>query len=434
MADIIEMIQLSPTMDAGMLVEWLKKEGDTVSTGDVIAEVETDKTSMEMESFYDGVVLKILAPEGSSVKVGRPLAIVGKPGEDISALLASIEGGSEIAPSADTPAAVEVTAPTTAQANAPQTSPPVVAPTSSAQQKSGEPERLLSSPVARKIAKEAGVPLDAIEGSGPAGRIVKRDVEAAISGEHKVAARPPASSPPAQTQRVLETQTQRLSPMRKAIARNTTEAWKIPAFMLTRTIRMDAALAFRKQMNDSLKRAGKEGSVSVNDLVIKAAALALQDVPEVNVAFSDDGIIQYPVSRIGVAVAVEGGLLTPVVENAEGRSFTSIAAEVRDLATRAKAKKLGPEEYSNASFSISNLGMFGIDHFTAVLNPPGAAILAVGGSKAVLVPDDSERGFHAEQQMSVTITCDHRALDGAVGAQWLQRFAAYLEEPLTMVL
>lgn len=439
MAEVIEMIQLSPTMDAGMLVEWLKKEGDTVSVGELIAEVETDKTSMEMESFFDGTILKILAQEGSSIKVGRPLAIVGEPGEDIQALLQSLgDSGSDEPASAPAPAP-EAHAPKAAaqpKADAPSPKPKSEPePEAQAQRASADASgRLLSSPVARRIAQDNDLTLAQIEGSGPAGRIVKRDVEAALAAEPAAAQARTAPSRAGAMGASATAEALRLTPMRKAIARNTTEAWKIPAFMLTRTIRMDAALAFRKDVNASLQRAGKEVSVSVNDLVIKAAALALQDMPEVNVAFVDDQLLQYSHSRIGVAVAIDGGLLTPVVEAAELLPLSAIAASVRDLAGRAKSKKLAPEEYSNASFSISNLGMFGIDHFTAVLNPPGAAILAVGASKAVLVADDSERGFRSELQMSVTLTCDHRALDGAVGAQWLQRFAAYLEEPLTMVL
>lgn len=446
MAEIIEMIQLSPTMDAGILVEWLKKEGDSVQVGDLIAEVETDKTTMEMESFYDGTILRILAAEGSSVNVGKPLAIIGEPGEDIDALVQTLAQNASAAPTA---AAKE---PTTAPSTTPAAATPAAAtpvaviagatPAQASASAASEPlrqegERILSSPVARRVAQENQLSLDTVHGSGPAGRIIKRDVEAALhagatSSAKEAAPRPARSDAPITAQQ--ERSSAALSPMRKAIARNTTEAWKIPAFMLTRTIRMDSALAFRREINASLQRAGHDTGISVNDLIIKASALALRDLPEVNVAFQDDALVQYAQSRIGVAVAIEGGLLTPVVENAEARTLRSIAEEVRELAARAKAKKLSPDAYSNASFSISNLGMFGIDHFTAVLNPPGAAILAVGQSKRVLVPDDSERGFHEEQQMSVTLTCDHRALDGAVGAQWLQRFAAYLEEPLTLVV
>lgn len=441
MADTIEMIQLSPTMEEGLLVAWLKHEGDTVAVGDLIAEVETDKASMEMESFYDGTILKILVPDGSSVRVGTPLAIIGEPGEDITHLLASASSAPGTkAPTTDAPssadAAASSPAPTPAAAPIPTSStPPKAAPHDAPHP--GE-ARVLSSPVARRIADDHDLSVADIPGSGPAGRVIKRDVEAAIaqaaatatSPESSTHAAPPASAPAP----VPASARVPLSPMRRAIARNTTDAWSIPAFMLTRVIRMDAALALRKDANAALERAGSNAKVSVNDLIIKASALALRDVPAVNVAFEGDALRQYEQSRIGVAVALDGGLITPVVANAEEKSLGAIATEVRELAERAKAKKLAPHEYADASFSISNLGMFGIEHFTAVLNPPGAAILAVGATSQVLVPDASERGFSTEQQLRVTLTCDHRALDGAVGAQWLQRFAAYLEEPFTLLL
>ena len=445
MADIIEMIQLSPTMDVGVLVEWLKKEGDDIKTGDLIAEVETDKTSMEMESFFDGVILKILAQEGSSVKVGHPLAIIGERGEDISALLDELTrradppaqdnaasqpdklAAAPETPPEDRPPKSEPTPREPTQSTAPAGAPPEHDPPT--RDEGDEPARVLASPVARRIAQENDLPLRSLHGSGPAGRIIKRDVEEAL------AAKPAAdTTPPPATTPVPPQQTRALSPMRRAIAKNTTEAWKIPAFMLTRTVRMDAALAARKQLNAAIEKIGGATAISVNDLIIKASAIALQRVPAVNVAFRGDELIQYGASRIGVAVAIPDGLLTPVIENAEGRSLRDIAATVQGLAVRAREKKLRAEEFSGASFSISNLGMFGVDHFTAVLNPPGAAILAVGGIKAVLVPDDSERGFHNEQQMSVTLTCDHRALDGAIGAQWLQVFADLLENPMTLVV
>lgn len=477
MAETIEMIQLSPTMEEGLLVAWLKKEGDTVSVGDLIAEVETDKASMEMESFYDGTILKILVSDGASVRVGTPLAIIGEPGEDISALLGTAApSASADAPAAATPpASTKAAAETPAATHADEASTPAAdesrtddaqaasrsesnagesttdespdsasSATPRVERASGDDERVLSSPVARRIASEHAIAVEAIAGSGPAGRVIKRDVEAAIASAKQrpaPAVQTPAIQTPATAPRSApstdagtQVRVEPLSPMRRAIAKNTTAAWEVPAFMLTRSICMDAALALRKDANASLERAGETTKISVNDLIIKAAALALRAVPAVNAAFEGDAIRRYERSRIGVAVAIDGGLLTPIVANAEGKSLGSIAREVRDLADRAKSKKLASDEYSDASFTISNLGMFGIEHFTAVLNPPGAAILAVGATRAVLVPADNERGFAQEQQMRVTLTCDHRALDGAVGAQWLQHFAAYLEEPFTLLL
>ena len=438
MADIIEMIQLSPTMEEGLLVEWLKNEGDTIEVGDLIAEVETDKASMEMESFYDGTLLKILVEAGASVRVGLPLAIIGEPGEDISELIAKLsEGGgappkaAEEKPEEASKAAAPQSAPAASEAPTPAPPSPAVEDTSSPSLQPSDGNRVLASPLARRVASEHDLSLRDIAGSGPAGRVVKRDVEEALeSGTSAKAATPAARA--AQTAAPAESVA--LSPMRRAIARNTTEAWKIPAFMLTRSIRMDAALDFRKQLNQSLADREGGGKVSVNDVIVKAAALALRDVPAVNVAFEGEAIRQYAVSRIGIAVALDGGLITPVIEDAEGKGLRIIASEVADLATRARNKKLAPDEYSDASFSISNLGMLGVDHFTAVLNPPGAAILAVGRSKATLVPAENERGFETQTLMDVTLTCDHRALDGAVGAEWLQRFASYLESPLTMAL
>ena len=432
MAELIQMIQLSPTMEEGLLVEWLKKEGDTVSVGDLIAEVETDKASMEMESFYDGTILKLLVEEGASVTVGKPLAIIGEEGEDISDLLAELEAGG--APESSAPARDDDT-----PADPPPTgtpAPPASATSAAPSLQPRDDGRVLSSPLARRIAGEHDLPIAEIDGSGPGGRVIKRDVEAALRDglpPHRVDSAPAARAtarPSDQASSTLE----RLSPMRRAIARNTTDAWEIPAFMLTRTIRMDDALALRREMNARLEAREGGGKISVNDLVLKACALALRDEPTVHASFEDGELRQYHRSRIGVAVAIDDGLITPIVEDAEYKGLAQIAEEVRDLAGRARDKKLSPEEYSGSTFSVSNLGMFGIDHFTAVLNPPGAAILAVGASKSVLVPADNDRGFVKETQMSVTLTCDHRVIDGAVGARWLQLFAGYLEAPLTMLL
>lgn len=452
MADIIQMTQLSPTMEEGLLVEWLVKEGDSVEVGDLIVEIETDKATMEMESYFDGTILKILVQADESVPIGGALAIVGEPDENIDDLLQDIKNqsgasaeSSQSEPQTDTTDDQAADAKTDAgdladkSSNEPKEtdSRAPKSPDDEAAKKTTDDrpssrtstERILSSPLARKIAKDHDLPLEQIDGSGPGGRIIKRDVEQAIERGISAPSDVPASRAPTR-----ENARVKLTPMRKAVAQNTTEAWKIPAFMLTRKIRMDHILAFRTQINDALENQDNAPRISINDLIIKAVALALRDVPEVNVAFQDDAIVHYGVSRIGIAVALEGGLITPVIENAEEKGLKDIATEVRELAERARKKRLKPEEYSDASFSISNLGMFDIDHFTAVLNPPGAAILAVGKSTPELTPAENERGFMQQTTMHVTLTCDHRAIDGALGAQWLQVLARYLENPATMIL
>lgn len=453
MAEIIEMTQLSPTMEEGLLVEWLKKEGDTIEVGELIAEIETDKASMEMESYFDGTILKILVNEGDSVPIGNAMAIIGDPDEDISDLLASLQSKKSDANESDAnesnvgeSSEEDVDARNLQDEQGDSDDHNDVVDTSDTGSSSGaasqertrikrltprrEGERILASPLARRIAKEHDIPLAQIEGSGPAGRVIQRDIEDAIAQgvTAPAASRADAAFPIAEDQKI------KLTPMRKAVAQNTTAAWEIPAFMLTRSIKMDAVLAFRAQLNEALAQQEDGLKISINDLIIKAAALALRDQPSINVAFHQDHILQYGHTRIGIAVALDGGLITPVISQAEHKNVRQIAIEVRDLATRARSKKLSSEEYNNASFSISNLGMFGIDHFTAVLNPPGAAILAIGQSAKKLVAADNERGFETRTIMQVTLTCDHRAIDGADGAAWLQRFAGYLERPATMLL
>lgn len=445
MAEVVEMIQLSPTMEEGVLIEWLVNEGDEVSTGDLIAEIETDKASMEMESFFDGVLLKKLLEEGQSAKVGVALAIIGEKGEDISGLLAELESGSSGAQTADAQTADskggdskpdDSSKDTSAKNDDEQDEKESGAQDREATPAQREGDRLLASPVAKRIAEEEGIDLRELSGSGPAGRIVKRDVEEALErSEASKAASPTKTAATATaTSESVSAEAERvpLSQMRKAIARNLIEAWKAPAFMLTRTVVMDRALALRKDVNEALEAGERGVKVSVNDLIIRASALALLDVPEMNVGYDGDALLQFPHADIGVAVAIEGGLITPIVRAAEDKTLSTIAASVRDLAERARNKKLKPEEYTGASFSISNLGMFDIDHFTAVLNPPGAGILAVGKTREVAT--FNENGDVVPQlEMAVTLTCDHRAVDGATGARFLQRFAHYLEQPLSML-
>lgn len=449
MAQFIEMIQLSPTMEEGRLVKWLKKEGDAVSMGDLLAEVETDKATMEMESYHDGVLLKILVPEGDAATVGSKLGIIGKAGEDISAMGSDTPAAAaptEEAPTEEAPAVAtdpSTPAPTEAQAS-PAEAPPATDITLGKAEGEGTGNgRLKASPVARKVAGELGVDLTTIAGSGPGGRVVRRDVEAANTATAPAAAaanevpldapstpKTPVAAKPAGAS-TLEGSREALSPMRKAIARNLSVAWQAPSFVLTREIAMDAALAFRAQLNTDLAAADIKTKVSVNDMVIRAAALALIDVPEMHSAYGEDGIFRYTRAHIGMAVALEGGLITPVIRDAHIKSLGAIATEARALALRARDKKLKPDEYTDATFSISNLGMMEIEEFTAVLNPPAAGILAVGAVlKKPIVTADGQ--LAVGERMRVTLTCDHRAVDGAVGARWLQRFVGYLQNPMTL--
>jgi pyruvate dehydrogenase E2 component (dihydrolipoamide acetyltransferase) len=425
MAELVQLIQLSPTMEEGVVVAWRKKKGDKVSTGDVIAEIETDKATMDMESFFDGTLLEILVPEGTSAKVGTVLAVIGRPGEAIP----SLAGGAPAASAPATSAAAPATPAAVATPTTPAAAPAAEAPAGG---------RVLSSPLARKVASDAGIAIETLSGTGPAGRVIKRDVEAAVAAPARAAtpalapARPaPAPTGAARTAPLVRAEP--LSQMRKAIARNLSQAWSAPAFMLTREVAMEATLAARQQVNDALAARKSDTKISVNDFVIAATARALRDVPEMNSAWADDALHLYESVDIGMAVAIDGGLITPVVRDADRKGLQAIAEESRSLAERARTKKLQPHEFTGATFSLSNLGMFGIDHFTAVLNPPAAGILAVGRTRSTPVVD-AHGAIVAGQRMSVTLTCDHRAVDGAVGARFLQRFAAYLEAPTLLLL
>ncbi len=419
MADFVQLIQLSPTMEEGLIVSWSKKPGDKISTGDIIAEVETDKATMEMESYFDGILLEIFVPAGSTAKVGTALAVIGKAGESYTV------PGAAPAKAAAAPAAAPAPAETPAPAAAPVAT-----------------GRLLSSPLARKVAQEAGVAIETLQGSGPAGRIIRRDVEAAATAPVAAAPAAPRAATPAPAPRSTqpgairtapEGRVEPLSQMRKAISRNLTAAWTAPAFTLTREVAMEATLAARQQVNEALAAQKSDTKVSVNDFVVAAAARALRDVPEMNAAYVEETLHLYDSVDIGIAVAIEGGLITPVIRDADRKGLRALAEEAKALAERGRNKKLAPHEFTGATFSISNLGMFGIDHFTAVLAPPAAGILAVGRTRAIPVVD-AKQNLVVGQRMNVTITCDHRAVDGAVGARFLQRFAAYLESPALLLL
>jgi pyruvate dehydrogenase E2 component (dihydrolipoamide acetyltransferase) len=424
----ILMPALSPTMEEGTLAKWLVKEGDTVASGDLLAEIETDKATMEFEAVDEGVIGKIMVADGTAgVAVNTLLAVILEDGETAADI------GS--APAAAAPAAAAAAAPT---ADAPAAATPAPA----APTKNGT--RVFATPLARRIAADKGLDLASVTGSGPHGRIVKADVEAATPGAAQAAALTAAAPAPAaamatgpSTDAVLKTYADRphkevaLDGMRKIIAARLTEAKQtVPHFYLRRDIQLDALMAFRKQLNTQLEPRGVK--LSVNDFIIKACALALQQVPEANAVWAGDRTLQFEKSDVAVAVAIEGGLFTPVLQNAEMKSLSALSAEMKDLATRARDRKLAPHEYQGGSFAISNLGMFGIDNFDAIINPPHAAILAVGaGTKKPIVGKDGELSVGIV--MSVTLSVDHRVIDGALGANLLNAIKDNLEAPMTML-
>ncbi|WP_095589862.1 pyruvate dehydrogenase complex dihydrolipoamide acetyltransferase [Actibacterium ureilyticum] len=424
----ILMPALSPTMEEGTLAKWLVKEGDEVSSGDLLAEIETDKATMEFEAVDEGVIGKLLVAEGTpSVKVNTPIAVLLDDGESADDIAASPSEAPKAAPAA---AAVAEASP---QGAAEKTAPP--APKS-------DGSRIFASPLARRIAADKGLDLSQITGSGPRGRIVKADVEGATAAPKPAAAPTPAAAAPAAptgpaTDTILKIYEGRdyqdvaLDGMRKTIAARLTEAKQtIPHFYLRRDIRLDALLAFRSQLNKQLESRGVK--LSVNDFIIKACALALQRVPDANAVWAGDRILKLKPSDVAVAVAIEGGLFTPVLQDAENKSLSALSAEMKDLAARARDRKLAPHEYQGGSFAISNLGMFGIDNFDAVINPPHGAILAVGaGVKKPVVNEDG--AVAVATVMSVTLSVDHRVIDGALGAKLLQAIVDNLENPMAML-
>ena len=427
----ILMPALSPTMEEGTLAKWLVSEGDKVESGDVIAEIETDKATMEFEAVDDGVIGKILVPEGTAgVKVNTPIAILLEEGESAADIAAQpADKPAEPAPAAAP--SIPATEPATTE---PATTSPPAAPAAPAP----EGKRIFASPLARRLAAQKGIDLAGLKGSGPRGRIVKADVEAAAAAPktHTAAPAPAAPQGPGPDQIAALYQGREykeipLDGMRRIIAERLTEAKQtIPHFYLRRDIRIDALLALRKQMNEAL--AAREIRLSVNDFIIRACALALQQVPEANAVWAGDRILQLKPSDVAVAVAVEGGLFTPVIKDAEKKPLSTLSAEMKDLAERARNRRLAPEEYQGGSFAISNLGMFGIDNFDAVINPPHGAILAVGaGKKRPIVADDGT--IEPATVMSVTLSVDHRVIDGALGARLLAAIVNNLENPLAML-
>lgn len=443
MATKVVMAQLSPTMEEGKLIEWKVEEGAQVEPGDILAEIETDKANMDVEAMRGGILRAILVPAGVTAPVGTLIGVIADPDEDIEALLASsaaVGPDPEVqAAESPTPAPASPPPAATAAVTATQPAPPVV---SEPRQADGD-GRLRASPVARRMAQQAGIELAAITGSGPSGRIVKRDVEAALQAGPAPAMAPeptssgPAVSPAAPGATRLATRgADRLveeviehSQMRKTIARRLVESiGPVPHFFLTTEIDMGRALEMRTELNAGLEA----GKIGVNDLLLKAAAEALVRHPEVNASWEDAAIRRHGRVDLGMAVALEDGLITPVLRAVDRKGLEAISVESRDLIERARRRRLMPEEYMGATFTISNLGMFEIDEFTAVINPPEAAILAVGRTeeKAVVVEGEIE----VRKRLRVTMSCDHRVIDGAVGARFLETFKAMLENPLVMVL
>jgi pyruvate dehydrogenase E2 component (dihydrolipoamide acetyltransferase) len=455
----ILMPALSPTMEKGNLAKWLKKEGDKVKTGDILAEIETDKATMEYEAVDDGTLAKILVPEGSAdIAVNQPIAILATEGEDVKAAAAGA------APAKAAPASPVATAasPTAVPAASPAVAPSAAKAPAAAPAASPSPSpapapaanghgRIFASPLARRLAKAAGVDIGRIPGTGPHGRIIARDVEAAKSGGTALRAPAPGAGagtavplpPPTPSddkiRALFEPGSYDVVPhdnIRKIIAQRLVMAKQtIPHFYLTITCTIDKLVAAREEINASAPK-GADGKpdwkLSVNDFVIKALALALMKIPDANVTWTETGMLRHKHADIGVAVAIPGGLITPVIRKAETKSLTVISKEMKDYAARARARRLKPEEYQGGSTAISNLGMYGIEEFAAVINPPHATILAVGTGEQRAVVRDGKLAIAT--QMKVTLSSDHRAVDGALGAELMGAFRTYIESPVAMLV
>jgi pyruvate dehydrogenase E2 component (dihydrolipoamide acetyltransferase) len=457
MATQVVMPKLSPTMEEGQLSRWLKKEGDKVGVGEPLAEIDTDKATMEAQALATGVLRKILVPEGETVPLGAIIAIIGEPDEDISGLVSEASSGATQAEKKEpveeqvesqpakgdaggAPSAPQEAAPESGKAQPAQQAQSMEAQAGGNGQR-GQGGRLIVSPIAARMAAEAGINLHDLTGSGPGGRIVKRDIEAAMSGTD---AQPPApqQAPAEQPQVQARPATQQapavagaapfreenVTTMRATIARRlVTSLGPVPHIFLTTEIEMDKAAEMRRQLNEL----DPENKVSINDFVIKVAAVALMKHPAVNSSYQDKVIRFYERADVGVAVALENGLITPVVRAANTKSVGQISREVKELAERARNRKLAPDEYTGATFSVSNLGMFGITEFTALINPPEACILAVGAMTPTPVVREGQ--VTVRQMMKVTLSCDHRVVDGATGAKFLQTLKKILENPLYLI-
>lgn len=448
----ITMPALSPTMDEGTLVNWLVKEGDRVAPGDVIAEIETDKATMEVEAVDEGVIGKILVPEGTEgVKVNATIALLLAEGEDRSALE---NGGGAPArqaagvrqPTEEKPAQAAVKP--EARGNGRTAPEPSPAPAAA----SGGDGRIFASPLARRLAEQRGIDLRGLAGTGPGGRIVKADIETATAGPREIGPAPaeapaPVRAPaadlvpalaPGEDLRLLGIEPGTydeypLDGMRKTIAKRLTASkQQVPHYYLSVDCNIDALLAMRKDLNARSPEGEKAYKISVNDFVVRASALALMRVPAANASWTDRAILRHHHADVSVAVALDGGLITPIVRKAESKGLATIAREMKDMAERARNRRLRPEEYIGGTFSVSNLGMYGIKHFTGVINPPHAMLLAVGAGEQRAVVRNGE--LAVSTVMTVTLSCDHRVVDGALGAEWLEIFKAYIEDPVTMML
>jgi pyruvate dehydrogenase E2 component (dihydrolipoamide acetyltransferase) len=448
----ILMPALSPTMEKGNLAKWLKREGDKVKSGDIIAEIETDKATMEVEAVDEGTIAKIVVPDGTAdVPVNQVIAVLAGEGEDPKAAAASAGSAAPPAPKPQAAAPAPAPAPAKAEAPKPAAAPapaPQAAPQPAVQPSGG---RVFVSPLAKRLAKDAGIDVSRISGSGPHGRVIARDVDAAKSGKGlKAAPGAPAAAPPAapsvaptmsdqQVRALFEEGSYEVVPhdgMRRTIAqRLTLSTQTIPHFYLTIDCNIGKLMAAREEINGAAHK-DKDGKpaykLSVNDFVIKALAVALQRVPDANVSWTDSGMLKHKHSDVGVAVAMPGGLITPIIRSAENKSLSTISNEMKDFAARARARKLKPHEYQGGTTAVSNLGMFGIKDFTAVINPPHATILAVGtGEERAIVKNGKIEAAH---MMSVTLSCDHRAVDGALGAELITAFKTLIENPVMMVV
>ena len=432
MATNILMPALSPTMTEGTLTKWLKAEGDKIRAGDVIAEIETDKATMEVEAVDDGVLGKILVADGTEgVKVNAPIAVLVEPGEAVPAGAAAPPAA---APAAAQPAAVKPSAASALPV-------PAAAPAPAAPAVNGhapENDRVFASPLARRMAKQAGIDLSGIKGSGPGGRIVKADIEATQPGATKLAAAPTRALPQTQAAPAAPiTAPHRLVPnssMRKVIARRLAESKQtVPHFYVTMDIEIDALLKLRADLNAKSPQDGPGAfKLSVNDLVIKAAAITLKRIPMVNASWTDANIVVFNDVDISIAVSIPDGLITPIVRRADQKGLAAISNEMKDLAARAKTGKLKPEEFQGGGFSISNMGMYGVTSFSAIINPPQAAILAVAAGQQRPVVKNGQLAIATV--MTCTLSVDHRVVDGALGAEWLAAFKSVVEDPLSLML
>jgi len=418
MATKVHMEALSPTMEEGRLVKWTKHEGDAVKSGETLAEVETDKAVMELVARADGQLLKVMVPEGTTVPVGNVVAWIGKPGEKVDGAGSGEQGAAapKTAPAAATPA--------------PKPAPPAPPPQPAPVAMPADATRVKASPLAKRIAKEAGVDLKLVQGSGPGGRVIKRDVEGApLTQAASVAVAAPRTTPDVRRTGVPYEDVP-LTQIRKTIAKRLAASLgPIPHFFLTTEIDMERAAEAREALN---KQLGDEGKISFNDIIIKAVALALVRHRACNAWFQEDHIRYWNEVHMGMAVAIEDGLITPVIRNADAKSLREIGAESRELAGRARNRRLKPEEYTGATFSVSNLGMFDIDQFTAVINPPEAGIVAIGSIVPKAVPEGDR--VVVRRRLRLTMSCDHRVIDGATGAVFLRTLKQMLENPLAMLL